>query len=231
MYQLLDDPPSIIDSAGDRSLREQLIDSGRTCWLDVGCGGNFEKGFFAIDVFPEALISQDHRSQYGRVDILSVSPDEIAKLGKFDLVRMQHVLEHMTWEEGAVALTTCVKLLKPDGLILITVPDLAVHVQRYLRSEYRGSGFAGWANHRIPSAAPDSCYFSIFAHSMPYEPHKWCYDQEGLLYRLKTLGLFHDIIVLRKDSSLASIPFTHNRPDEDLCVLARVAKTSYSEDS
>ena len=45
------------------NLKEKLIKEKRTRWLDVGCGGNFEDGFYYLDTFPEGII--DPRS--GRV--------------------------------------------------------------------------------------------------------------------------------------------------------------------
>jgi predicted SAM-dependent methyltransferase len=203
------------------SLREQLLHSLKTRWLDVGCGGNFEEGFFYADIFPEGLIDPQFRSRYYRLDILCAPADEFTNLGQFDLVRMQHTFEHFSYEEGQHVLSNCARLVRPGGLILITVPDLRIHLQRYFRGEYgMDDGFTQWATRRIPHDAPPSFYFSIFAHSMPYESHKWCYDSEGLCWQLKTNGAYFNIVQIGRDSMLASKPFTHNRPDEDLCVIA-----------
>jgi hypothetical protein len=122
---------------------------------------------------------------------------------------------------SSLALTNCASLLSSGGILLLTVPDLEIHVARYLQKAYKTDlGYAGWAQQRIPSDAPDSCYFSLFAHSMTYEPHLWCYDQAGLGYKVASTGAFQTQFVLPKDSALAETPFTHNRPDEDLCLIA-----------
>jgi predicted SAM-dependent methyltransferase len=126
-----------------------------------------------------------------------------------------------TYEEGLRVLKTCADLLNEGGIILISVPDLKVHIQKYLNDEYKEwKGFGWWANKRIPEDAPNSFYFSIFAHSMPYESHKWCYDFEGLKYQLEKSDCFIDIKKLEIDDGLSSTPFTHNRPEEDVCVMA-----------
>jgi hypothetical protein len=63
---------------------------------------------------------------------------------------------------------------------------------------------------RIAKDAPNSFYFSIFAHSMIYESHKWCYDNDGLIYQLKKSNKFKNIWELKHSGSLALNPFTHN---------------------
>lgn len=191
-------------------------------WLDIGCGGIFEEGFHYIDIFPEGLVRDDIRRRYRRVDIAKASDAQLEEIGRYDLVRMQHTLEHLTYEEGGQALRNCVKILDPGGFILITTPDLRVHIERYANGLYREwDGFQTWAERRVPRDAPDSFYFSIFAHSMDYEPHKWCYDFDGLAYQLRTAGGLRDIRELMVTDELAEVPFTHNRPEEDVCVLAR----------
>lgn len=206
------------------TLQEVLTKESKTRWVDIGSGGNLDPAFEYVDIFPEDIIDERFRASYHRLDIVSASDEALAKLGSFDLVRMQHTLEHLTFEEGKVALLNCAKLLKPGGYMLMTVPDLKIHIQKYSRGNYREwKGFVAWANQRIPTDAPDSAYFSIFAHSMTFEPHKWCYDYEGLEYQLARTGQFVGIKELKLDDVLAQVPFTHNRPEEDVCVIARKA--------
>lgn len=203
------------------NLKNKLIGERKIHWLDVGCGGNFENGFCYLDTFPEGIIDSKFRDKYFRIDIANAPEETLAKLGKFDLVRMQHTFEHFSYEEGREVLKNCAKLLNKDGIILITTPDLKIHIKKYLNDEYKNwNGFKWWANKRISVNAPNSFYFSIFAHSMPYESHKWCYDFEGLKYQLEISGEFKDIREIALDDSLASVPFTHNRPEEDICVIA-----------
>jgi len=193
-----------------------------TRWLDVGFGGNYEKDFYYVDMFPKDIIDPRFRDRYFRVDIINVSDDIFARLGTFDFIRMQHTFEHFSYEEGARVLKNCAKLLHKDGLICITVPDLKIHIQKYLNNEYGSWNiqFKRWANRRIAENAPSSFYFSIFAHSMTHESHKWCYDFEGLKYQLELCGEFKDVRELTLDDELSSVPFTHNRPDEDVCIIA-----------
>ena len=210
------------------NLKETLIKEDRTRWLDVGSGGNLESGFHYLDTYPTGIISRRFRDRYFRVDLLNASESVLAKLGSFDFIRMQHVFEHFTQEDGLNILRKCAPLLNSGGTLLITVPSLKVHIKKYMGGDYRTDkgGFKDWATQRIPEDAPDSFYFSIFAHSMIGESHKWCYDFEGLRFQLERAGQFTDIQELTIDSPLSSIPFTHNRPEEDVCVIARKVEMS-----
>jgi len=203
------------------NLKEKVIKENKTRWLDIGCGGNFEEGFHYLDIFPEGIIDSKFRNRYFRADIVNLSKKEIEKLGKFDFIRIQHTFEHFSPEEGQQVLKNCAKILKKAGIILITTPNLKIHIQKYLKDEYKQwQGFKWWATKRISEEAPNSFYFSIFAHSLPYESHNWCYDFEGLKYQLEISREYENIRELSLDDPLANIPFTHNRPEEDVCVIA-----------
>jgi SAM-dependent methyltransferase len=203
------------------NLRTRLLAEGRSRWLDIGCGGSRDDGFTLLDTFPENLLDAAIRSRYVRADVLNLSDTECQRLGQFDLVRLQHTLEHFSLEEGLTVLKNCAKLLSPGGSLLITVPDLRVHVRRYLSGRYADwPYFDEWAHKRIPPGSPSSFYFGVFAYSLPYESHKWSYDAEGLKYQLARCGCFDEIMELELGHPLSSTPFTHGRPEEDLCVLS-----------
>jgi hypothetical protein len=87
------------------NLKQQLQKEGKNRWLDIGCGGNFKEGFYYLDVFPEGMLKPSVKEKYIRCDILNLSDEMIKTIGKFDLIRMQHIFEHFTWEDGQKCLT------------------------------------------------------------------------------------------------------------------------------
>jgi predicted SAM-dependent methyltransferase len=205
-------------------LRSELVKYGKTRWLDVGNGGRFDPGFEYLDILPDASVSKEIQQKYHRASIVDLSDGTIESLGTFDLVRLQHTLEHFDFEDGLQALANCARLLREGGYLLIAVPDLEIHIQHYLHDSYKDwQGFQSWATRRIPIDAPASAYFSVFAHSMTFEPHFWCYDYEGLVYQVRRSGKFREVRRLELSDHLASVPFTHNRPEEDVCLLAKRA--------
>jgi len=46
--------------------------------------------------------------------------------GTFDYIYSEHMIEHITWQEGRFMLRECGRILKPGGTIRLTTPDLEV---------------------------------------------------------------------------------------------------------
>ncbi|MCS6934632.1 MAG: methyltransferase domain-containing protein [Chitinophagales bacterium] len=204
-------------------LKEMLERAGKRSWLDVGASLSRHEGFHYTDIIPENEVPETLRDRYTCWNATLPPTDaQKTRLGTFDLIRMQHVFEHFTPEDGIKVLRHCYDLLNPGGYLLITVPDLKKFVWRYclhaLDDDWK---FATWAHTRIQAGAPQSFYFSVFTHSVPHQSHQWCYDRSGLEYQIRRSIQPYSIEFLSPFHKLASIPFTHNRPLEDLCVLIR----------
>ncbi|MBI1286917.1 MAG: methyltransferase domain-containing protein [Flavobacteriales bacterium] len=206
-------------------LGELLRSQGKTRWLDMGASGSFSDGFFFADLYPPEEANDKLRDHYFQFNATLDHPTEkFESMGKFDLIRMQHVLEHLPIETLPKAFENFHRLMNDEGWILITVPDLRLMAKMYLRSALdTPSAFSEWAETRIEKGSPQSYYFSIFTHSVPYQAHHWCFDEEGMRYAMEKSGLFKNIKALTPFSRLADVPFTHNRPGEDLCIVAQKA--------
>lgn len=110
---------------------QQLVGSNNDV-LDVGCG----EGFFAerlakadnrvvgIDVLP-TIKENNALVEYIQVDLNDGlgSANERLKEKKFDKILLQDVLEHLNHPD--IVLADCAKLLKPNGQILVSVPNVA----------------------------------------------------------------------------------------------------------
>src|SRR4051794_40182158 len=90
--------------------------------LNIGCGQRFRSGWTNIDSVP-----QDPSILEG--DVLKGLP---FSSGSFDLIYHSHVLEHFTKHDGQAVLTECRRLLKPEGILRVVVPDLAKITREYL---------------------------------------------------------------------------------------------------
>ena len=205
------------------SLKSLLEKENKLKWLDIGCGSRFDEGFDYLDIIDCQSKDTTIQNRYTKCNIVNASEKEISALGDYDFIRMQHVLEHFSVEEGVHVLLNCSKVLKNNGILLITVPDLNIFINRYLNNTFHSDDklFKLWAQKRIAKEAPNSFYFSIFTHSLEHEPHKWCYDKEGLLYILELCQVFKEMTIIPMNHPLASEPFTHNRPHNDLCAMVR----------
>src|ERR1700691_4623626 len=81
------------ESSSGGGLRQYLVENNKRRWLEIGCGGTLADDFYYIDIFPEGIVDRSFRDKYSRLDITNASAEELEKLGKFDLIRMQHVFE------------------------------------------------------------------------------------------------------------------------------------------
>lgn len=217
-YAILDEKVEFLKARANKGLKEKLLSEGKTKWLEIGCGGTFDDNFTYIDLFPDTLVNK--KGRYFRIDMVNTTTVALEKLGKFDLIRMQHVFEHFTPENGLIVLNNCAELLNKDGYILISTPDLIKYIGFYLSGKIKDN--FDWSLNRIAKDSPNSFYFSIFSHSLLHEKHEWCYDAEGLIYQLEQSGKFKNITEISLVNELANIPFTHNRPNEDVCVVAQL---------
>ena len=211
----------------DSALKQKLLKEGRSRWLDMG-SRRFEAGFMCLDLASGDDLSPELAKRYYQANIRQLGDADREKLGQFDLVRMQHVFEHFSFEEGTDLLKFCSSILKSDGYLLITVPDLRIHINGYFTNYRHMDYFVNYARRRIPQDAPPSFIFSFHAHQFGYasvedpgQIHKWSYDYEGLKYQLERVNKFKHIKRLDLLDSWAAVPFTHNMPIEDLCVIAQ----------
>lgn len=199
-------------------LIETLEKNNQLRWLEIGTGGRDDDGFDKIDIidFPPGTAP----SNYKKLDIINCTDQELKELGMYDLIRMQHVFEHFTVEDGLKVLNNCSKVLKKGGYILLSCPDIDIVIDHYKKGTIKQL-LGNWGHERIGDNAPDSFFLCIFLYSVLSEPHLWSYNSEGLVHQLQKAGSFENIEVLDLGNPKSSIPFTHNRPDEDLVVLAQ----------
>ena len=204
------------------NLEKYLLESNKLDWLDIGSSANKSNlNFEFCDLYPVEECIPEFREKYFQIDItkeLSQAPS----FNQYDFIRMQHVFEHFTFEQADTVLKNCSKMLKKGGILLITVPDLDIIINLYKKNIFKeNTKFYNWAIKRIEKDASPSDFFSIFTHSHLHQEHKWCYNKNGLFEKIKSSELFDTPQKINLLDSYCSIPFTHNRPEEDLCVLAR----------
>ncbi|MCS7030310.1 MAG: methyltransferase domain-containing protein [Gloeomargarita sp. SKYG116] len=93
-------------------------------YLNCGCGNRY--------VVSDFWVNADLRTQ--SPDILAIDLREKLPFsdGMFDLVYHSHVLEHLTYTDAQKFLQECYRILKPNGIIRVVVPDLENIVREYI---------------------------------------------------------------------------------------------------
>ena len=72
--------------------------------------------FYFADLYPIDDCIGEMKSKYFQLNIaVPLTIEEKTKLGKFDLIRMQHVFEHFSYEQADIVLSNCYQLLNQNG--------------------------------------------------------------------------------------------------------------------
>lgn len=89
--------------------------------LHLGCGDNFLAGWSNIDFNGwKGVITHDLTKP------LPVEAESVS------FIFNEHFIEHITREEGVMFLTDCYRVLKPNGVLRVSTPNLATLVAQYL---------------------------------------------------------------------------------------------------
>ena len=122
--------------------------------------------------------------------------------GSVDGVYASHVLEHLSRNDIVKALTNTCRMLRPDGVFRLVVPDLALRAERYVQD--RREGRAAAADRFITSCnigETDRAHGAIglLRNTFGHNRHLWMYDFELLRTLLEQAGFigirrcsFHD---------------------------------------
>ena len=94
--------------------------------LHLGCGSRYIEGFIHIDL----IDNYDHINHITSVDNLTMYPDN-----SVDLIYCSHVLEHFKRSHVPAVLKEWYRVLKPAGLLRLSVPDFEKLIEVYLKYE------------------------------------------------------------------------------------------------
>ncbi|SDS75958.1 class I SAM-dependent methyltransferase [Actinopolymorpha singaporensis] len=103
--------------------------------LQIGAGRTSLDGWLSTDISP---------GPYGSVflDASKAFPFDDAV---FDTVYSEHMIEHISWDDGLFMLSEIRRVLKPGGVVRIATPDLAVLLSLYGRDQSAlGEKYVRW---------------------------------------------------------------------------------------
>lgn len=119
--------------------------------------------------------------------------------GLFEAVYASHILEHLHEDEGKRLLAECYRVLEPQGVIRVVVPDLHSIARRYLlaasvsrpdeaRRELPADRFNDDLHLRPRSLDSGHSLFRAYSLLTDFHWHKWLYDAESLIQRVRSAG-------------------------------------------
>jgi len=147
--------------------------------LHIGCGSNVRDGWLNADLFPwsSTILHLDATSSF------PIGDEEL------DYIFSEHMIEHIAYSEGALMLSECYRILRENGKIRISTPDLAFLIDLYksektdLQKEYVQC--AADRIIKVPPGYGDTFVINNFVRAWG---HKFIYDEKTLRASLEKAG-------------------------------------------
>lgn len=199
--------------------------------LNLGCGPIQPAGWENVDGSTRAWVA----TRLGWFNRLMTafrlwSPTEFNKNTRFvnlhkplpwsnntvDCIYLGEVLEHFTRDNGARLLSECYRVLKPNGVLRVRVPDNAQFWRNYLKEydaalldpqNYHKSQHSRWVEMFFRDICVSRRWRGSFGHY-----HKWMYDEISLILAFQQAGF---VSVERRPYLESSIPDVQNVENRD----------------
>jgi predicted SAM-dependent methyltransferase len=145
--------------------------------LHIGCGGDIKPGWLNIDSGadgPEFCARADFVHDV-RKGLLPIS-------NSVQFIYAQHFFEHLTRDEGIAFLRECKRVLVPNGVVRLSMPDLREFVRLYLDGGAQALltwKDAGW----LPKSAAQ-----MLNEEFRSWGHKFIYDRAEVFASLRAAG-------------------------------------------
>ena len=156
--------------------------------INIGSGLSGAPGWYNIDNSPTVWLS---RLPLGRQ--IFRTPDWPKDVHRHDVrkglpfadrsvryIYSSHTFEHFTWDESVVVTLECFRVLQPEGVLRIVVPDLGLIVREYLQDGDPR------ASHRFLSRL--SLSHSVHDLIHPGSNHSQMFDERSLVHLLSETG-------------------------------------------
>jgi predicted SAM-dependent methyltransferase len=152
--------------------------------LHIGCGSNRLEGWLNSDYFPKAegVLHLDATARFPIGD------------AELDYIFSEHMIEHVSYAEGISMLCECHRVLRPNGIIRISTPDLQFLMDLYRddKSELQKE-YIKWATEKFIKDAPYCDDVFVINNFFRDWGHLFIYDEKTLRRSLETSGFVNII--------------------------------------
>lgn len=193
---------------------------GERLLLHIGCGmadirslpPGFQQGFREIRVDLDPDVSPDLIASFAD---LSAVPD-----ASVDAVFSSHTLEHLYWFEVPQALAECRRVLHPEGMLVVTCPDLQAAAEMIAAGRLFDTAY-------VSPAGPITPFDIVFSYRPFVEKspqtmsHKCGFTLESLTETIKAAG-FPAVFALRRPDCFDLWCLARNSPSS-AATLERLA--------
>jgi len=141
--------------------------------LHLGCGKVHLDGWVNVDL-------DDGKAVDITLDVTWPLPMED---GSCEFIYSEHMLEHLTAEQGVAFLKECYRLLAAGGTLRIAMPSLDLLIQRCHEGSWRDADWLIWPEYKHVSSRAEMLNMAFREWG-----HQWLYDREELYRRLREAG-------------------------------------------
>ncbi len=151
--------------------------------LEIGAGTNRRPGWLTTDLHADPAT--------GDTPILALDATEYFPIpsDSFDSIYTEHMIEHISFENGVTMLGECYRVLKPHGVLRIVTPSLGFlyRIMAPDRSRFEDS-YREWAVRTFVPEAPSVTNAFFLNNFMRAWGHTFIYDRETLCLALRIAG-------------------------------------------
>jgi SAM-dependent methyltransferase len=190
---------------------------------NLGAGRAWHRG--SQEAAPEAYIVRVDLNEESHPDFrcdVRCLPTEWGEM--FDVVKANHVLEHIRWEETDETLEEWIRILKPGGLLMLGLPDLKSAAEKILRDEKKDRPMGPLVLGCIYGDQQSKFYNAhqdIGVHLTGFTP-------KDIAHRLDKLGM-KDIVVSSYGRGIMGVEARKPKPEEPVKVRKARAKKDATE--
>ena len=163
----------------DRAIIESYFAEREIKKLHIGCGGNILSDWLNSDFFPYS----DSILHLDATDTFLFATDT------FDYIFSEHMIEHITYSNGLAMLRECHRVLRNNGKIRISTPDLQFLIDLYRDNKSKlQREYIEWATDSFIKSAPyydDTFVINNFVRDWG---HLFIYDEKTLRSSLEKAG-------------------------------------------
>jgi len=174
-----------------------LVENGQIKFIDIlnklnlGSYKNmFYYGWINVDILNLKQFADQQSYRFRQIDLSKNIPCESNEV---DLLFHSHILEHFNREDGKNFLKECYRVMKPGGIMRISVPDAKLLTQKYLDGTIMDYRYVNIGVERADNTA-EALYELLCTN------HKTLYDEDALTKMLSEVGFKN----IRKESPFTS---------------------------
>jgi predicted SAM-dependent methyltransferase len=198
----------------------------QTIAVNLGCGTHIAPDWVNIDNSPNIFLSKFkflkwvlyklniiNQAQYDAKFAKNVIHRELTKPLPFkenevDFVYTSHFVEHLSYNDAITLMSEIHRVLKPNAVVRIVVPDLDFYMNQY----------ASDTKSENKLIAADEFMKGLNIITKSRDPHMWMYNGDSLSERLRNAG-FRDVKVCNyREGKCKDIDFLDYLPETSLHV-------------